>query len=67
MIKQHKAAGGETIISDGFSAAEQMRSLYPEHFKILTTTDVYFWDKGTSKDELEPDDFYKINKGPTIQ
>ena len=67
MIKQHTGQGGDTIISDGFSAAEQMREKYPNEFKLLCNTDVYFWDKGYAKDKLETNDFYKINKGPTIQ
>ena len=67
MIKQHTGQGGDTTISDGFNAAEQMRLRFPEEFELLCKTDVYFWDKGSKKDELEMDGFYKINKGPTIQ
>ena len=67
MIKQHTGQGGDTTISDGFNAAEQMRLRFPEEFELLCKTDVYFWDKGNKKDELEMDGFYKINKGPTIQ
>ncbi|XP_018008277.1 gamma-butyrobetaine dioxygenase [Hyalella azteca] len=67
MVKQHRGEGGDTIISDGLRAAEYMREHYPQQFETLVTTDVYFWDKGEGKDQMEMNQFYKINKGPTIQ
>ncbi|KAF2353174.1 TauD/TfdA-like domain, partial [Trinorchestia longiramus] len=67
MIKQHRGEGGETVISDGLSAAQRMRERHPQQFRTLATTDVYFWDKGQGKDQMEMQEFYKINKGPTIQ
>lgn len=66
-VAQHPGAGGESIVTDGLFAAEELRRSYPEDFKILATTDVYFWDKGHANFTWEMDEFYKIAKFPVIR
>lgn len=67
-LKQHIGTGGESVVSDGLYAAEYLRRVHPEVFQTLTSTDVYFWDKGEAniKGE-ESESFYKIAKGPIIR
>ncbi|XP_071530346.1 gamma-butyrobetaine dioxygenase-like [Panulirus ornatus] len=65
-VKQHQGTGGESVISDGLFAAESLRRNHPDAFKILTTTDAYFWDKGHANYSWEMDEFYKISKMPIL-
>ncbi|XP_071530345.1 gamma-butyrobetaine dioxygenase-like [Panulirus ornatus] len=65
-VKQHRGTGGESVISDGLFAAESLRRNHPDAFKILTTTDAYFWDKGHANYSWEMDEFYKISKMPIL-
>ena len=66
-VKQHEGKGGESVVSDGFYAAEVLRANHPKAFQLLTNTSVYFWDKGQSNCLDEQDEFYKITKWPIIQ
>lgn len=67
MMKTHPGRGGETLLSDGIGVAEVMRRQHPELFEILTTTDVYFWDKGDTEKNVKIEAFDKITRGPTIK
>ncbi|XP_072030289.1 gamma-butyrobetaine dioxygenase-like [Amphiura filiformis] len=42
--------GGESLLSDGFKAAEELKRENPEAFKLLTTTIFESFDKGQSTD-----------------
>ncbi|KAG0716176.1 Gamma-butyrobetaine dioxygenase [Chionoecetes opilio] len=66
-VEQHPGPGGESISSDGLFAAEELRRNYPEDFKILSTTDMYFWDKGHANYSWEMPEFFKISKFPVIR
>lgn len=65
--QQHKGTGGESLVSDGLFGAEDLRRHYPEAFKLLTTTDNYYWDKGVANLPWEQDEFYKIARMPVIK
>uniref|UniRef100_A0A0P4VXA7 TauD/TfdA-like domain-containing protein n=1 Tax=Scylla olivacea TaxID=85551 RepID=A0A0P4VXA7_SCYOL len=66
-MAQHPGAGGESIVTDGLFAAEELRRNHPEDFKILSSTDMYFWDKGHANYSWEMPEFYKIAKFPVIR
>ena len=66
-MEQHPGAGGESIVSDGLFAAEELRRDHPEDFKILASTDIYFWDKGQANYSWEMPEFFKIAKFPVIR
>lgn len=66
-VKQHIGTGGESVISDGLFGAEILRRNHPEAFNILTSTDIYFWDKGHANFDWEMDEFYKISKMPVLK
>ncbi|XP_063867001.1 gamma-butyrobetaine dioxygenase-like isoform X1 [Scylla paramamosain] len=66
-VAQHPGAGGESIVTDGLFAAEELRRNHPEDFKILSSTDMYFWDKGHANYSWEMPEFYKIAKFPVIR
>ncbi|KAK8391372.1 hypothetical protein O3P69_017167 [Scylla paramamosain] len=66
-LAQHPGAGGESIVTDGLFAAEELRRKRPEDFKILSSTDMYFWDKGHANYSWEMPEFYKIAKFPVIK
>lgn len=66
-MEQHPGTGGESIVTDGLFAAEELRRSYPEDFRILATTDMYFWDKGRANYSWEMDEFFKIAKFPVIR
>ena len=40
---------------------------HPAAFETLTTTDLYFWDKGHGNLPWEMDNFYKISKHPILR
>ncbi|CAL4068021.1 unnamed protein product, partial [Meganyctiphanes norvegica] len=60
-IKQHEGLGGDNDLCDGIMAAEILREKHPEHFKTLTTSYIYFQDKGR-----ETYEFDQMNKTTTI-
>ncbi|CAL4103214.1 unnamed protein product, partial [Meganyctiphanes norvegica] len=64
--QQHVGTGGESLVSDGLNAAEELRRHHSEAFKLLTTTDNYYWDKGVANLPWEQDEFYKIARMPVI-
>lgn len=66
-VEQHPGAGGESVVADGLFAAEELRRNHPEDFKILASTDMYFWDKGHGNYSWEMPEFYKIAKFPVIR
>ena len=45
-LVQSKMGGGQNTIVDGFNAADRMRKLYPDDFKVLTKVMVNWRDKG---------------------
>ncbi len=53
-IKQHEGEGGETLLVDGFQAAETLRASNPAAHHILSNTMLNFRDVGT--------DYRKFNK-----
>ncbi|XP_050733899.1 gamma-butyrobetaine dioxygenase-like isoform X2 [Eriocheir sinensis] len=66
-VEQHPGAGGESVVTDGLFAAEELRRNHPEDFRILATTDMYFWDKGHANYSWEMPEFHKIAKFPVIR
>jgi len=46
-VVQAQANGGLNHFADGFRAAEKLRTLHPEYFRLLTTTPVDFFDVST--------------------
>ncbi|CAL4067646.1 unnamed protein product [Meganyctiphanes norvegica] len=64
---QHVGSGGESLVSDGLYAAEELRRHHPEAFKLLTTTDNYYWDKGVANLPWEQEEFFKIARMPVIK
>jgi len=53
-IQQHQGKGGETMLADGFKAAEILKSTQPDKYRLLAETVTYFKDIGT--------DYIKYNK-----
>jgi len=45
-IEQHQGPGGETMLADGFGAAEILRTTQPQKYKLLCNTVVYYKDVG---------------------
>ncbi|XP_063866911.1 gamma-butyrobetaine dioxygenase-like [Scylla paramamosain] len=66
-VAQHPGAGGESIVTDGLFAAEELRRNHPEDFKILSSTDMYFWDKSHANYSWEMPEFYNTAKFPVIR
>ena len=46
-IEQAAGDGGENHFLDGFNVAAQMKELYPESYKLLTSVKFMFNDVGT--------------------
>ena len=68
MLKQHRGLGGDTTISDGFRAAEELRATDAAAFKALTEKKVYFLAKGIDTNyDGKMRHFFKINKTPVIE
>lgn len=61
-IEQTESAGGFSLISDGFYAAEKLKLNYPELFDVLSTTLVDWSDVG----EEDGNKFHSINRAPVI-
>ena len=68
-IKQYQGSGGVNEFADAFAVAEKMREEFPAEFKLLSETDIHFWDAGV----LDVDDdtensgkFHKRNSAPTF-
>ena len=53
-IKQHTGPGGLTMLCDGFKAANQLKQVDPEAYRVLSETLVGFRDIG--------EDFRKFDK-----
>lgn len=45
-IKQHEGPGGETMLADGFYAADKLRRNHPEKYALLANLRGYWKDKG---------------------
>jgi len=52
-IEQHNGEGGETMLSDGFHAAEILKTTEPEMYKLLSNTITYFIDVGKELTEFD--------------
>uniref|UniRef100_A0A6A7FMR9 Gamma-butyrobetaine dioxygenase-like n=2 Tax=Hirondellea gigas TaxID=1518452 RepID=A0A6A7FMR9_9CRUS len=67
-LEQHRGIGGDTILSDGFKAAEVMRREYPKQFHILSTANAYFTDRGVDSNSETQSGFpyIKLNRGRVI-
>ena len=62
-IKQSGTEGGDNVFSDGFNAADQMRTENPKHFAALTKLPVDFYDVGKEKDY----DYFLRTRKPTVK
>ena len=63
---QHRGTG-ESLVSDGLYAVEDLWRLHPEDFHILSNTDVYYWDNGVANLPWEQEEFYKISRMPILK
>ncbi|XP_068244868.1 uncharacterized protein [Palaemon carinicauda] len=63
-IEQTSCQGGENVLVDSFSVAEQLRDRYPEKFDILSTTPIDFIDIG-NEEKLKR--FFVLSQHPLIQ
>lgn len=53
--------GGESHLVDGFRVADQMKTHYTEHYRILCEVPVEFYDVGTDYTT-----FFKIHHSPSF-
>lgn len=68
MIKQHTGAGGDSIISDGYYAAEVLRKNHPREFDILSNTEIYFTHAGVDANSLDNQSYQydRVFKAPVL-
>ena len=69
-IKQYKGSGGDNQFADAFAVAEKMREDFPAEFKLLSETNVHFWDAGVLDMDADTENsgkFHKRNSFPTFR
>ena len=69
-IMQYKGEGGANEFVDAFAVAEKMRKDCPNEFKILSDTQVHFWDAGSldvDGDTEQTGKFHKRHSASTFQ
>ena len=54
--------GGESLLTDGFRAAQILKETYPDYYKILSETNVECYDVG--KEEFE---YHQLNVMPVFK
>lgn len=52
-IEQHMGTGGETMLADGFQAAQKLKEKYPEKYQLLANTITCFKDVGSELTEFD--------------
>jgi trimethyllysine dioxygenase len=53
-LLEHKGEGGNTLLVDGFHLAQQLRSRFPDAFKVLSTTPVRTHSAGDANNLFIP-------------
>jgi len=61
MLQQHTGEGGESLASDGFYAAEILRSEHPAEFDSLVNSNIYYGCHGIDQNG-EGDSPYEYNR-----
>ena len=61
MLQQHTGQGGESLASDGFYAAEILRSQHPREFETLVKADIYYGCHGVDQNG-EGDSCYEYDR-----